>query len=357
MYAELGFPRPDGSLRRALAFVDMGSPDMTITDSLISDARLDLSQPIHFRIGDLAIEVPAQTAQRETARPFPVNSDLLVEATLPASILQHFVVVMDYAKRTLTLAHPGAIKLQGVPTPFVINQKSGLIAVSAGIDRTRFEITIDNGSAYTWIRQSAARDCLASHPHWQRGIGAVGEANMMMSGDSTETAGILLRITELHIGALLLKDVGALAAGPSHGMPGNLDLFDWYSRKNAEPVVGWLGGNVLKHFRLTIDYPNRTLYWDRQNQSGSQDLDTVGIILRAQGREFFVAGIASRNGTPTVPGVELGDKLVRIGALETSSASWGQIYAALHGTPGARRKLALERNGKHIQITTSVTRF
>ena len=28
MYAELGFVRPDGSIRRALAFVDMGSPSM-----------------------------------------------------------------------------------------------------------------------------------------------------------------------------------------------------------------------------------------------------------------------------------------------------------------------------------------
>lgn len=335
----------------------MGSPDMTITDSLISDVRLDPSQPIDFRIGDLAIEVPAQTAQRETAKPFPVNSDLLVEATLPASILQQYVVVMDYAKRTLTLAQPGAIKPQGVPTPFVINQNSGLIAVYGQLDRKRFAITIDNGSAYTWIRQTTGRDWLDSHPDWQRGVGAVGEANMMMSGDSTETAGIPLRIPELHIGALLLKDVGALAAGPSHGMPGNLDLIDWYSRKNAEPVVGWLGGNVLKKFRLTIDYPNRMLYWELQNQPDPHDLDTVGIILREQGREFFVAGIASRNGTPTVPGVEPGDKLVRIGALETSSASRGQIYAALHGTPGARRKLTLERNGKHIQITTSVTRF
>jgi hypothetical protein len=33
IYAELGFVRPDGSLHRALAFVDMGSPKMEVRES------------------------------------------------------------------------------------------------------------------------------------------------------------------------------------------------------------------------------------------------------------------------------------------------------------------------------------
>lgn len=357
MYAELGFIRPNGSIHRALAFVDMGSPDFTLTSNLFDETQAAQGNAVRFKLGNLTVEIPAAQVQRETGKPFSVNSDLLVEATLPASVLQRYVVVMDYAKRTLTLAQPGAIKSQGIPTPFVINETSGLLAVYGEVDHKQFSITIDSGSAYTWIRQSAAREWLAAHPDWQRGIGAVGPANMMMSGDTTETAGILMRIPEIPMGALLLKDIGALAPGPSHGIPGNLDLFDWYSQKNAEPVLGWIGGNVLKEFRLTIDYPNRILFWVKQNEPDARDLDTVGIILRATGREFFIAGIAAKNGSPAVVGVEPGDKVIRIGALETYTASWGQIYAALHGTAGDERRLTLERNGKRIAVTARVTRF
>jgi hypothetical protein len=32
------------------------------------------------------------------------------------------------------------------------------------------------------------------------------------------------------------------------------------SRMMTAPIVGSLAGNVLKHFRLELDYPNQTLY-------------------------------------------------------------------------------------------------
>ena len=144
------------------------------------------------------------------------------------------------------------------------------------IDGSSYPITIDNGSAYTWIRQSAGRTWLAAHPEWERGVGAVGSSNMMMSGTAIETAGTLLRIPRLAAGPLVLSDVGALAVGP--GKIENLDLFDWYSQKNAGPVVGWIGGNVLKAYRITIDYPNRVMYWQKQGGPDTHDLDQVGLV-------------------------------------------------------------------------------
>lgn len=178
-----------------------------------------------------------------------------------------------------------------------------------------------------------------------------------MGGDTTESEGVLLRVPEISLGALSLKEVGALAAGPSHGMPQNLDLFDWYSQKNAAPVIGWIGGNVLKHFRLTIDYPDRVIYLEKETEPDPLDLDVVGITLRATHREFFVTSIATIGSKPTVEGVLAGDRLLRIGNLDLTKASWGQIYAALHGAPGETRELVLERGGKRFTIPAKVTRF
>jgi hypothetical protein len=357
IYAELDFVRPDGSVHKSRVFVDMGSPSMTLTASLFKELRLDQNKPLLFRIGELGVEMPAEEVVSEPGEPYSIGSDLKVEGVLPAGILQRFQVVIDYQKQTLELAKPGITIPPGICVPFRINKKTGLIAVDASLDGKVYPITIDNGSAYTWVRQSTAKNWLDKHPEWERGVGAVGASNMMMSGDGTETSGLLLRIPQISLGSLVLKDVGVLAAGPGRTFSGNLDLFDWYSKKNAVPVIGWIGGNALKEFRLTIDYPNQMMYWLKQSDPDSHDLDQIGLTLRSDSGQFIVAAVAEKNGTPTVKGVSSGDRLVRVGALETQNASWGAIYNAMHGTPGETRMLVLERDGNRRNVVAKVTAF
>jgi hypothetical protein len=146
-------------------------------------------------------------------------------------------------------------------------------------------------------------------------------------------------------------------AGPGKGFSGGLDFFDWYSRKNLVPVIGWLGANVLKSFCLTIDYPNRMTYWLRQSELDPHEIDLVGVTLKAVGGSYFVAGVATQNGKPTVDGVLPGDKLLKIDGLPTASAIWGALFSALHGAPGDSRTLILERNGKQLAVQAKVTAF
>ena len=140
-------------------------------------------------------------------------------------------------------------------------------------------------------------------------------------------------------------------------IPGYADLFDWYSQKNPVAVIGWIGGNVLKSFRLTIDYPKRAMYWLKQSGPDAHDLDQVGLTLRAQGHAFFVAGVATKNGRTTVDGVLPGDQLVRVGDLDLSTATWGRIFEAMHGLRGQSRSLIVERAGVPLAVTATVTAF
>jgi hypothetical protein len=257
----------------------------------------------------------------------------------------------------MTFANPGTVKPEGIPVPFNTNPDTGLIAVDASIDGKAYSVTIDNGSAYSWFRQSTVKDWITTHPRWERGVGAVGTSNMMMTGDGAEIDGILLRIPEISVGALNLRNVGVLGAGESKGFPGHLDLFEWYSTKNAVPVIGWLGGNVLQHFRITIDYPNHIMYLLQQSRSDIDELHQVGLTLRAKSGEYIVAAIATKNGRPTVKDVQLGDKLLRIDVLETENATWGDIYHAMGGKPGEVRVLTLERGTLIISVRTRVTSF
>ena len=102
------------------------------------------------------------------------------------------------------------------------------------------------------------------------------------------------------------------------------------------PVLGWIGANVLRDFRLTIDYPHHIIWWDRQRDADAHDLDQVGLTLEARREGFFVSGIAQRDGQPTATGFHVGDRLVRIDSINV--AEWDG-FPALHRPDAGRRRL------------------
>ena len=75
----------------------------------------------------------------------------------------------------------------------------------------------------------------------------------------------------------------------------------------------------------------------------------AGVVL--------VAGIATKNGKPTVDDVMPGDKLLRVAGLETANATWGALFAALHGQPGELRPLTIDRDGQTSVVRAPVTAF
>lgn len=356
VYALVNFHEPDGSTHAAYAYVDMGAADMSLSAQLYDSMRVNAGAPARLDIGDYAVEVPAARIRRGG----PANvrgSGPQLEASLPACVLERYAVVLDYAHKSLTLADPGSIAPRGVPVPFRLDTATGLIAVDATIDGETYPVTIDNGSAYTWFRQDAVRRWLQRHPGWERGVGAVGTANMMLRGEQPEREGVLIRIPDIAIGSVRLPTVGALGVAGSRGADTTESLMDWYSKKNAVPVLGWIGGNVLKEFRLSVDYRTRMMYWLRQSDADTTDLHQVGLTLRAGNGAVYIAAVATKNGTPTVDRVMAGDKLISVDGHELGSGTIGQIFATMHGLPGERRELVLERNGERFTVSARITAF
>ena len=354
IYAELAFVRPDGTLHKFLAFVDLGSPSTIVSEVLFRELQVDQKKTLTFNIGDMPIHVDSSAVTSDTWLPFLIADNRKVEALLPAGIMQKYQVVIDYAHHTLTLAQPGTLQLAGSSVPCRINEKTGLVAIDVSVNGQTYPVTIDSGSAYTWLRKATVETWLAVHPDWQRGIGAVGVSNMRMADEGIEAAGILVRVPKIKVGSFELRRVGLLAIGPSTS---NWDFIDWYAQKNAVPVIGWLGGNVLQNFRLTIDYANRKTYWLPQKVSDSHDLDQVGLTLKKKAGEYFVSAVASQNGKPTVDGVQVGDKLLQIGMLHTDGATSAAVLSAMHGKPGELRTLLVERNAKSFRVQAKVTSF
>jgi hypothetical protein len=68
--------------------------------------------------------------------------------------MKNYQVVFDYARRTLTLARPGTLVPEGVAVSRRVNEKTGLISVTAEIAGQPYELAVDSGSAYSWVRDS-----------------------------------------------------------------------------------------------------------------------------------------------------------------------------------------------------------
>jgi hypothetical protein len=361
----------------------MGFGAVAVTKSLYRELNPGPGGKLHMKVGAMEIAVNWDAVQpsgmansfRLNINPFSKTptaeqwargpggddeaffSPLPVEAVIPPGLLQHFQVAFDYGAKTMTLAAPGTLKPEGVGVPIRVNRKTGFVTLDANIDGVVHPVVIDNGGSYTVFHSTAP--LLDSHPDWLRSTGAIGEANYLMIPIGPEATTPVIKVPHAALGALTLDDVGVAQTDTPGWLAGFVgDIFwDYYSEKAGEKVDGWIGGNVLKSYRLTVDYPNRMTYWLRQAPTDTHDLDQVGVTLVRVNKKYAVGGIALKDGKPTVEGVEVGDTLIQVDQVMADGATRGQILTSLHGKPGERRHLLLERGGKRIEVDAIVTAF
>ncbi|MEI9993082.1 MAG: hypothetical protein WDM91_00695 [Rhizomicrobium sp.] len=382
VFVEIAFIRPDGSRREALAFVNMGAGAFVLSNKLFRELAPKPGTPLHIAFGTLDIALDGAAVQPESIAnsltigldPFAGPPDMAkaaqgeggmmagfaaplpVEAEIPPGLLQHFVVTYDYAARTMTLAPPGAPAPEGIAVPLRIAPHSGVAVVDVVSDGTRHPFVLDNGGSWGLVRDAGV--WTKPHPDWLRGVGGIGEANYLMDGQDADVPVLVLR--DVHVGPLTLAHVGVAQTAGDGLLAGWISGLFWdriYAPKAGEPVEGAIGGDVLRHFKLSIDYPRRMSYWQEQSPLDGGDLDQVGIVLGRRNGETRIAAVARKDGSETVTGVQPDDKLLKIGDLDTATATRGQLLGALHGRPGESKRLLLERDGKQFTVDVSITAF
>lgn len=361
LIAEVEFTRPDSSRRTATAWVDTGNQFLILAEDLARDLGLDTSV-----LDQAAAEGPVETsspAPPVCVGQFPLTVDgvsvritrgsrvwpgVPAELNLPASVFRGLHVVFDYPQQRLVVARPGRLKHRGVEVPCRIHPETGLFQVAAMVDGEVVELGVDTGSVGTWVSDKLTRAVEARHPDRPQATGAVGSLNYF--GFEFEAGASLMRLPELQIANLRAVEIAVLGLDQR--------LFDWYSSKSAAQVVGIMGANVLRGFRLEVDYSSQMSYWEPGPPSEATDLDIVGLTLRPEADgSYSVAGIVRQNGVPAVQGIEPGDVLRRIGSLDTDGATMGTVIEALRGQPGEPRLLVVERGGERHEIEAVVTRF
>ena len=358
LFVEMEVLRPDGSVRKLLAFVNMGQPAPNISTGLYHDLGIDQGKALELRFGTLPIRIDA-TAVQPSDGAAQLFAPLPAEMMLPAGVLQNFEVVLDYGKRTMTLAAPGTLKPEGIPVPMALNPGTGLVTLATMVDGKPYKFVIDNGGSYSVFRAETVEAMLKGHPEWLRASSAIGEANNSIDNTGFDSDSPVLKLPYLTAGGLTLDTVGVNGAGMGTTLGTLVGPIFWnqYSDKAGLKVDGWLGGNVLSNYRLTIDYAQHMTWWLKVAPTDSSDLNQVGVTLGRDQKGYKIAAIAHKNGQPTVNGVEPGDLLVAVDGLKTQGATRGQVLTSLHGVPGERRHLVLERAGKRVEVDAKITAF
>ena len=358
---EIAFQRADGSPRPARAWVDTGGTTVTVAESLARELGVDLSAmpaavgksfatqtPVpRMSLGGIALDTSGMNLAVRSGR-FALPG-VQAECVLPARCLRRLHVVFDYPARQLTVALPGALTPLGTAVPCRVNPETGLFMVEATIEGEKTALGVDTGSAGTWLSDKKTAAWLAGDPGRPHAVGAAGSTNFF--GFPFETQGALLSVPGMAVGSLAIgQEIAVLGL--------DQEIFDWYSQKSAAPVAGFLGADLIARFRLEVDFPGQMTWWQPGPAPAARDLDIVGLSLRPESDgSFIVAGVVSRAGRPTVPGVEPGDKLLSVDALAVANAPMGAVVEALRGRPGAQRVLVLERGGKRLTVRATVVRL
>ncbi len=239
-FVDLLFARANGTVRSARFLVDTGADAFYMTEALAHDVDLQWGDLVRAENGDAIREVaPITTPVQAFAGEFPLDLEAAAptvllksedalegeahaDGILPGRLLCQYHVVLDYPAGSMTLSRAGVIAPIGEPMSMPVSAALGLARTEVEVKGARYGLLIETGAPRT-------RVSTATLSSW----GA--------------------RDASLRWGTIELQDQ-AIAADSTRVFEAEI------SPKMTSPVVGALASDLLKRFRVDLDYPHQTLY-------------------------------------------------------------------------------------------------
>jgi predicted aspartyl protease len=267
-YIEVTFRKPDGTTRKARMLLDTGGGGFILTEGLARDLGLQWGAKGREEGKELASATSVPSAWvgdfQLTLNPERVivefGSDNFMwpasgghaEGLVPGHVLSQYHVVFDYPNARFTVAKPGVLTPRGESLPMPVGRPSGFGRTEIEVDGMRYGLLLDTGASFTMVSEELLKSWGSRHADWKRYPGAYGDAKTL-GGQTLETM-FVPRVTWAGQG---LTDVGVTSQRKG--------VFETYmTGMMAEPIVGSLAGNVLKAYRVELDYPNQKLYLSKQ---------------------------------------------------------------------------------------------
>ncbi len=358
-------PMPDGSTQSVRAWVDTGNTDLVISRRLAMSLGLnvtcndaDCSSPPPAKISIQGLTIPL-TEFKEAKIPLKaVNAASVIaagvraEISLPATILRHYDVLIDFPGHKFSIGPPGSIQFRGSSGKVIVNQQNGLVQVPSKIGDKKYNLALDVGASMSFLSSELFDKLTAAHSDWPRMTGAVSSANMWGGPDDLKSQ--LMRVDRVQYGPLFLTDV------PVASIP--KETIDFFEKRAGVPTAGLIGSDVLLNYRVGFDYAHSMVYFDIGRLFNFPEFDVVGLTLRPEddGR-FTIIGVVKTEEDEGQPhgseSIMAGDSLIAVDGIPVSGSTMGQVWSMLRGQPGQERDLTIERTGKQINVVAHVRHF
>ncbi len=263
-FIDLNLKSGDRTPRTARFLVDSGGGGFLLTEPLARDLGLTWGTPEREEGKEFAVvTAPPQAFVDEFALKLNPSRVMVViasdnilpagvpghaEGMFPAHVLWRYHVVFDYPRGKFTIARPGVLEPEGNPLPMPVSKKSGFPQTEIEVDGQKYGLLLDTGASFTMVSEVLLKSWGSKHTDWERHEGAFGDAKLL-GGQTLET----MIVPQARWGANELR-----ALGVTSQREGTFEKF--MSSMTKEPIVGSLAGNVLKQFRVELDYKEEKLY-------------------------------------------------------------------------------------------------
>jgi hypothetical protein len=331
----------DGRVVRAL--IDIAGTNLCISQSLADDLDLPVHEwvdapdgapvavvdPPTIAVGDALLDTEGLVAYAfEDVRPLGLaarHADVLV----PATVMRRHHLVLDDPAGTMQVGPPGSLERRGVPVPVTIDGATGVITTSVEVDGSLVDLVIDTAVGCSLVPDEVMRAWQEANPGWPASVAAVGPANM--TGLPVEARVPMVRAPLLQWGSFSLPDVA----------------FAWRAGE------GSLGGNVLRLFRLDLDWSGGSVRAEQGAPFGDDGTEQVGVVL-ALGDDGGYTVVATVSG---LDDVRPGDELVAVDGQVIGDLALPDVLALLQGTAGDRHELSLHRGEEALAVSAPVLRL
>jgi hypothetical protein len=241
-------------------------------------------------------------------------------------IMRRLVVTVDYEHQNLTFYDPTSFKYQGSGEETTLQQDATQLVVNASVDGAQDDFVVDTGDFNGLdVNQSFVKKfALLDHvPHRYHGVFSRGAGGY-------EPPEWITRLKTVCIGrACVHRVVAYLSDGQA----------SW------DEYAGTIGADILKNFRVTIEWSHHTLYLEKNSKRPKPDIFNRSGILADfddDGKGLKVAAVLS-NSPGEKAGIKVGDRITLIDHQPPANA-WGSDEPAFLKPPGTVVSITILRD-------------
>jgi len=352
--------------------VDTGSPLMLVDATKFPGLSLPAKTQVTANVtaGQLTVDgVPLVQVMGLDSGMDPLN----FAGLFGGNVMRQFTVRLDYAhpdlafrlgKPSMEMATDGvevpgaaiAFSLQGggrarldPNSPEIVSYPATRIPLTVDVEGTSHPFILDTGASETTVRSSVYTAITAD--------GRSQLSGLPISTVSGPATGTLARVRSLTVGGATVTDPVLMTIGTFSVGDKADDLLDTIQAEVRHPVDGLLGGNFLREFMVTIDYPAGTLHLQRYTSATIVDeFKRVGFELGpGTGTHPFAVGVVYANTDAAAKQLTAGDEIVSIDGTAIDALDSVAADGLLNGPVGSTHAIGLGQTAVPSLSNTTVS--